>query len=323
VHSDIFKIPVPLPNNPLKCLNTYLIRGAERSILVDLGFNAPECKQALDRGLESLGISWNDVDVFLTHSHFDHTGNIDRVYQKDMVMYANFNSLEEPHIYAESRFNVIAALLSQEQQGETRSIVDAIPLLHYSPKLRPEFKRLVEGDALRVGIYQFVVIKTPGHDPFHLCLYEPYYKIMLLGDLVLDKISPTVLSFSLSDDNLSLYLSSLQKIRNYQVDLALPAHGETLKSLPLRVDKIIEHHEHRAHELHSLVKSGLTDLSDITAAVHWNNPIPNWADWSLEQKYFSLGETFAHLVYLVRKEKLVLKSYGEFYRFAQVEDAWT
>ena len=48
---NIYSIPVPLPNNPLKELNAYLIKGPDRSLLMDTGFNLPECREALEKGL--------------------------------------------------------------------------------------------------------------------------------------------------------------------------------------------------------------------------------------------------------------------------------
>ncbi len=38
VMRNIYRIPVPLPNNPLRELNCYLIRGKDRSLLIDTGF---------------------------------------------------------------------------------------------------------------------------------------------------------------------------------------------------------------------------------------------------------------------------------------------
>ena len=43
----LFRLPIPLPRNPLRELNAYLIRGRERSLLIDTGFRLPECRQAL------------------------------------------------------------------------------------------------------------------------------------------------------------------------------------------------------------------------------------------------------------------------------------
>ena len=53
----LFRIPVPLPRNPLGELNAYLIRGQEgqRSLLIDTGVRTPECRQALREGLAQAG----------------------------------------------------------------------------------------------------------------------------------------------------------------------------------------------------------------------------------------------------------------------------
>lgn len=51
----LYRIPVPLPGNPLKELNAYVLRGEERSVLIDTGFRQQECRKALFAGLEELG----------------------------------------------------------------------------------------------------------------------------------------------------------------------------------------------------------------------------------------------------------------------------
>ena len=43
---NLFQIPVPLPDNPLRELNAYLIRGTDRSLLIDTGFRLPPCRGA-------------------------------------------------------------------------------------------------------------------------------------------------------------------------------------------------------------------------------------------------------------------------------------
>ena len=51
---NIYSIPVPLPNNPLKELNAYLVKGSQRSLLIDTGFNLPECREALEKGQQNI-----------------------------------------------------------------------------------------------------------------------------------------------------------------------------------------------------------------------------------------------------------------------------
>lgn len=42
---DIYRIEVPLPNNPLRYLNSYVVRGRDRFLVIDTGFNRPECRE--------------------------------------------------------------------------------------------------------------------------------------------------------------------------------------------------------------------------------------------------------------------------------------
>lgn len=79
VMRNIYRIPVPLPNNPLRELNCYLIRGKDRSLLIDTGFRQETCRRALFDGLQELNVRMEDTDIFLTHLHSDHTGLLPEV----------------------------------------------------------------------------------------------------------------------------------------------------------------------------------------------------------------------------------------------------
>jgi glyoxylase-like metal-dependent hydrolase (beta-lactamase superfamily II) len=50
----LYKIPVSLPGNPLKNLNSYVIKSGGRSLLIDTGFNMPECLADLRAGMSEL-----------------------------------------------------------------------------------------------------------------------------------------------------------------------------------------------------------------------------------------------------------------------------
>lgn len=45
VKENIYRLGVTLPQNPLRELNSYLIRGGERDLLIDTGFRRPECRR--------------------------------------------------------------------------------------------------------------------------------------------------------------------------------------------------------------------------------------------------------------------------------------
>ena len=53
VADNIYTFPIVLPNNPLKWLNCYVVRSDGRNLLIDTGFNRPECREALLDGTSS------------------------------------------------------------------------------------------------------------------------------------------------------------------------------------------------------------------------------------------------------------------------------
>ena len=70
----IFQIDVPLPDNPLRNLNCYVVQDGGETLIIDTGFNRPECREALLEGLAELDANWEKTNLFLTHLHSDHTG---------------------------------------------------------------------------------------------------------------------------------------------------------------------------------------------------------------------------------------------------------
>jgi len=42
VETNLYKLELPLPENPLRSINCYLIKGPERFLLIDTGMNRKE-----------------------------------------------------------------------------------------------------------------------------------------------------------------------------------------------------------------------------------------------------------------------------------------
>lgn len=61
---DIYRIYVPLPDNPLKYLNCYVLISDGETLIIDTGFNRPECKQALFDGLDELQVDFAHTKAF-------------------------------------------------------------------------------------------------------------------------------------------------------------------------------------------------------------------------------------------------------------------
>ena len=70
----LYKIELPLPKNPLKSINCYVIKGKDRNLIIDTGMNREECKAVLFPALKELDIDLHKTDLFITHLHADHFG---------------------------------------------------------------------------------------------------------------------------------------------------------------------------------------------------------------------------------------------------------
>ena len=65
---DIYRIQVELPDNPLQYLNSYVIKGETRNLVIDTGFNQPACRESLCAGLNALDIDLQQTDLFLIYT---------------------------------------------------------------------------------------------------------------------------------------------------------------------------------------------------------------------------------------------------------------
>ena len=86
---DIYRIYVPLPDNPLKYLNCYVLVSDGETLIIDTGFNRPECKQALFDGLDELQVDFAHTKLFLTHLHGDHSGLTEELTVRGVPVFMN------------------------------------------------------------------------------------------------------------------------------------------------------------------------------------------------------------------------------------------
>jgi glyoxylase-like metal-dependent hydrolase (beta-lactamase superfamily II) len=128
------------------------------------------------------------------------------------------------------------------------------------------------GERIASGKLEWQVIWTPGHSIGHICLYEPRLKAFLSGDHILNPISPSIGLHAQSMGNpLSDYLSSLEGIRNMDVEHVLPAHGDEFQGFRERIDELMGHHEERLAEIVDIItKLGSLSAYDTASHMRWN-----------------------------------------------------
>ena len=99
VSPGVFALDLPTPL-AIGSTNSYIfkadgIHDNGRSLIVDAGCNSSLTKETFDKALIELHIAWENVDVFITHFHWDHCAGLDQIWQPGMKVYAGVQSTKD------------------------------------------------------------------------------------------------------------------------------------------------------------------------------------------------------------------------------------
>ena len=172
-----------------------------------------------------------------------------------------------------------------EGRGPTyRGRVDGLPV---------EYRRLMEGELLRIGGNDWRVIVGYGHSPEHASLHCAELGVLISGDMLLPRISTNVSAMSSTPDGdpLGWFLDSIERLTELPEDtLVLPSHGKPFRGIHARADQLAAHHEERFAAL----------LAVLDAPKSACELIPTLFSRALDahQTMFAMGEAIAHLNYL-------------------------
>ncbi len=298
IAAGLYRIEIPLRNSPLKALNSYVVKGGERTLVIDTGWNREECLNAMHAGLTTLGVNLRSTDFFITHMHSDHLGLLPALRTDASSAYLSradadrFNSGIPIDEFA--RFALLNGFPEHELEATLRSHAG----FRFRAKQRMDFQTLKEGDILRVGDYQFTCVETPGHSWGHMCLHEPRRKILVAGDHILGDISPNIQLWSDEWNPLKAYLSSLDKVSGLDFELVLPGHRGILRNAQERIRELKRHHQERLEEITRILKKGDMNAFEVGARMTWDIVYDSWDTFPISQKWFAIGEVLAHLRYL-------------------------
>jgi hydroxyacylglutathione hydrolase len=302
-----------VPNPFFEGRNCVYVIASDPVTLIDTGIATTRGFEALDLGLERLGLSLGSVGrVILTHKHIDHIGSAWRFQQ---------HSGAEVLIH-ESECEAIAAVdpdgqrfrdLVAERMRAWKVPGDVAARPAKSASLRWEIapaapRALVDGQCIELGRGVLEVIHTPGHTIGSVCLR--YGRYLFSGDHVLPDISPNIGGGDMRHRGLlGRYLDSLERIVQAagDVEQVLPGHGAPFTNLHERCRELALHHRERLERVVAIVRDhpGQT-VYEIAGRLFGD----------LEDFHVVLGcaEAEAHLEYLVDRGSVVCEAEG--YRLA-------
>lgn len=318
IRKNLYRVPVPLPGNPLKELNSYVIKGSDRTLVVDTGFRQEPCRRALFSGLRELGVHPEETDVLLTHLHSDHSGlSAEVAAGEGRHIYVGDvdRRLLEKYAQVQRSGGVNQKTLLRRAQGFTEEELSAEgrsnPAVTMAPPVTDNYKSLFDGDVISCGGYRLRCIQVPGHTPGQMCYWLEEEGAMLLGDHVLFDITPNITNWEGVDDSLGNYLDSLRAIRAYDVALPLPGHRGR-GAFRARIDDLLAHHEHRLAEALEVVKKYPGNTAYFLAGhMTWKIRANSWEEFPLAQKWFAVGECASHMDYLKRRDLIREEPDGE------------
>ncbi len=305
----LFRLEVPLPRNPLKSINSYVVRGEDRHLIIDTGMNIKECLTTIVEALKILKIDLSKTDFFITHLHADHIGLVGKLASENSKIYLSDVEIPIVKSVLENSEDYWSSILKFfEMNGFPKSEAEKAlrehPAKKYYASDRVELTPISDGDTIEIGNYTFIALLTPGHSPGHMCLYEQDKKILFSGDHILFDITPNITWWREMENPLKTYLESLERVYSLEVNLVLPGHRSIWKDHRKRIDELKIHHRNRLNEIIQALKDGEKTAWDIASQISWDIDFKTWDDFPITQKWFAVGETIAHLIYLERFGKV-------------------
>ena len=298
----LYRVVVPLPGNPLREVNSFVLTSEDRNLIVDTGMNRIECRSALEVGLAEIGVDLETTDFIATHYHADHQGLVPTLIREGSRAF--MGELDIPVMkvdffqWAKGGAMRDYAARCGFPIRELESMLDYHPGAKHSSRTAVDWVPLREGETFRVGHRTLRVVITPGHTYGHVCLYEPDEKIFFSGDHVLGDITPNIDAWPNDQDSLGFYLQNLERVGELEVELCLPGHRNLIENFGKRIAELAEHHRVRANEVMSILETGSKSGYETAAQMSWDIEAASWEAFPLMQRWFATGEAVAHIRYL-------------------------
>ena len=297
---------MPLPFE-LNHINLWLLEEEDGWTIVDTGIALDDIRANWEAVLATHCREKPVKRILVTHCHPDHlglarwlgekTGAGTWITQGEMLnAYAWFHQL--PNYDVDGMVGFFrrhgldeARAGSLFDRGPTyRGRVDGLPT---------EYRRLLEGDRVRIGGRDWRVIVGYGHSPEHASLYCAELEVLISGDMLLPRISTnvSVMSSNPDGDPIRLFLDSIARYEALpEGTLVLPSHGRPFRGIHARVAQLEAHHRERFE--------ALVAACDVPKSACELIPTLFQRELDAHQTMFAMGESIAHLNYLEHAGRL-------------------
>jgi len=216
-------------------VNVYLFHGRKNVSIIDTG--PFMTSWLLKRRLARLGVRFADIDqIVLTHGHLDHQGGVKSIVKhsrQQLLVCAHRDEIasiqagKDAPIQAYNRFLVSTGTPAGHRLAIQIMMFWTQRLTRACRVNRP----LEDGNRLKLGDYDAVVVATPGHTKGSISIFLEKEGLLFSGDHILGHITPNALPMLERDSFLPVrqsqkeYFSSLDTIARLAPKTVHPAHG--------------------------------------------------------------------------------------------------
>jgi glyoxylase-like metal-dependent hydrolase (beta-lactamase superfamily II) len=128
------------------------------------------------------------------------------------------------------------------------------------------WRPLGDGQRVRAGAVELVVLHTPGHAPDHVCFQHAESGALFVGDM-LSSVN-TVMIPAGRGGHLRSYLSSLERLASLAPARAFPGHGPAIDAPATLIAAYLEHRRMRERQVLACLESGLTRADEMIARIY-------------------------------------------------------
>ena len=320
--AGVHRLAIPTPF-AVGRVNVYLIED-DPLTLVDAGPNSGTSFDELQRGVESLGHSLEDIElVILTHQHIDHLGLVGLVASRSGAEVAALdaavpfveNFSEEAQADDDFARDV---MLRHGIPGDVVSALGSVSRAFRAWGARADVTRVLHHEeTLELRDRSLEVFHRPGHSPTDTVFLDRKRRMLIAADHLLAHISSNPLITRPRDGSvtrprtLMTYLQSLGHTREMDLDLVLPGHGDPITDHRGLIDERFRMHRRRAEKLHGLIAERPRSAYELAQAL--------WGNIAVTQAYLTLSEVLGHTDILLDEGRVAEVEDAGLVRFEAVE----